>query len=83
MAVYVSFKQALKLPAVIKRFGNASRMWKALKQSGAAFNRKPPSAANGSRQNVQIDVSAITVSANATLGRPGVVVPPLRSNGKK
>ncbi len=83
MAVYVSLKQALKLPAVIKRFGNASRMWKALKQSGAAFNRQPPSVTRGSRQNVQIDVSAITVAANATLGRPRVAVPALRSNGKK
>lgn len=73
MAVYVPFKQ----------FGNASRMWKKLKERGAAFNRMPPSATGGSRQSSQVDVSAITITANATLGRPGAVVPALKGNGKK
>ena len=82
MAVYVSMKQAMKFPQVIQRFGNASRMWKMLKAS-AAFNRMPPTVTNQSRQNAQIDVSAISISANATLGRPGVAVPALKGNGKR
>jgi hypothetical protein len=83
MAVYVSFKQAIKFPVVIAKFGNASRMWKKLKETGAAFARLPPSATQYGRQNAQVDVSAISVAANATLGRPGVVVPALKGNGKR
>ena len=81
MAVYVPFKQAIKFPAVITQFGNASRMWKKLKEVGASFNRMPPSATGGSRQSSQVDVSAISVTGNATLGRPLVAVPALKGNG--
>ena len=83
MATYVKFKQAMTFPLVIKKFHNPSRLWKKLKEVGASFNRMSPTWTGGSRQNSEVDVSAISVAANATLGRPGVVVPALASRGHR
>lgn len=71
MATWVSFKKARRFPNVINFFHKSGLFGKNVKTVGTSYARVPPGGAGVSRQNAQVDVSAITG------------VPALRRNGRK
>lgn len=72
MATYVSAKKARRMPEVMKKYrkGGANAFDKKIK-TAQAYTRINPLATGVSRQNCQVDVSAVTL------------VPALRRNGKR
>lgn len=82
MALWVEVKKAMKFPAVLNAYaragggagnanGNLKKGFLKLVKAGGAWVRNPPSGAGVSKQDAQVDVTAI----------PGV--PPLRKDGKR
>lgn len=78
MAVWVEVKKAMTFPAIINVFaragggaGSAKKGFLKLVKAGGAWVRTPPAGAGVSKQNAQVDVTAI----------PGVVA--LRKDGKR